>query len=299
MGRSSLALDCARATLGLVCVVFAGACASTTAAKPAAPTRPVRILEVPIPTPLGGAPLILSRVGDPEIQGMPPDKCSFWPILDTYRLIADPNRVCVSAELFRMNTESGALPISKLDLGLSSASQPPTYFEVTTAGMKNAGRCYGKDALRTTVWKYQFVGCTPNQGLVTEYTQTLLLQQKEGEELARWRFTDARAAPAAVVATRPQAQPQPAPSSGEFTPTPFPTQGAQPAPPPPPPPPPQPQPQPVAGPPPRPRPAAPQPSPQARQLYTQGAQLLAQRYYGDAMEKFSQCLDLEPGPAVG
>lgn len=250
-----------------------------------------KIDAVPTQSPLGGQPLHVSRHGDPDIEVMRPEKCSFWPILDQYKVTADGNRVCVSAELFMMSYESGPLPIEKIELGLSSGTQPPTFFDATAAGMAKVGRCYGSDAMRTGVWSFQFVGCTPNQGLVTEYTQNLSLRRKkglfagsEGTELARWTFTDARRAPAPVVAAAPAPAPRPEPQAqGQFQPAPFPQQGQPPPPPPPP----------------RPAPVAPQPSAQSRLLYQQGAQLLAGRNFADAMEKFSQCLDLEPQLAVG
>ena len=207
--------------------------------------------------PLGGRPLLASSAGSPDLLAMKKDTCSLWPILDTYKVTADQNRVCVSAELFLMSYESGPLPIASIEVSLAAVAGPPTVFPLAAAGLAKVGRCFGTDRLRTGLWSFQFVGCTPNAALVTASTPGLVLRRKkgllagsEGAELARWTFSDAKPAPFVAAPTAAVRPPLAVDS-------------------------------------------------QARALYGQGAQLLAQQRYPEALELFSQCLDHDPGLSQG
>lgn len=281
----------------ILCLLFAAGCATTGAPVKSTVGEPA--VAVVAANPLGGDALSAAVPGTPEVEALQKDACDLWPLFDTYRLTADPVQICVTAIMYLLSTEAGPLAVESIELGVSNVPSPPTIFRVASAGMHKVGRCYGADRLRTSVWSFQFVGCTPNESLVTERTRTLALRRQsglastDGAELARWTFS-AGAQPAVAAASPPAPAPAPGPApvpppasrgtTGGFESPPMVSADA---------------------PTPRPAPAAARPPPVAvppersRVLYEQGAQLLAAQRYGEALDRFSACLDLDPRLSQG
>ncbi len=154
--------------------------------------------------PLGGR----AKPRDPDLVQAKAANCRPWPLDEHVQVQVTAAQICIDEDVHVLSYESGALPMPRLPAELEASNGQSRKVELLSSSeMQKVGVCTGLDSMRTAVWVARYRACVPNDGLVTEATESLALKKPGGllsasYEQIKWGFAKTGAPPPASLRAR-------------------------------------------------------------------------------------------------
>jgi hypothetical protein len=160
-----------------------------------------RVVKNPI---VSGDPLLTASVAprsdtvrDAKSLWISAATCELWPIEDVVRVRVTDDRICVQTlrnEALPATQPFPASAIGSEAIALSSGVGSPKSLALSpdVGAPMQAAACHRPDGAVMEVWRVARVGCTDNDGFITDDTHQLTVNQGQADEI-RWVFQDPRA----------------------------------------------------------------------------------------------------------
>lgn len=152
--------------------------------------------------PLRGGPLSgRAKPRDPDLVHAKAANCRPWPLDEQVSVQVTAAQVCIDEDVHILSYESGAMPMPRLPAEIETSNGASRKVDLLSSSeMQKVGVCTGLDDMRTAVWVARYHACVPNDGLVTEATESLTLKKPGGllaasYEQIKWGFAKTGATP--------------------------------------------------------------------------------------------------------
>jgi hypothetical protein len=151
-----------------------------------------------VTNPLGEADPVLSAKLEPRSDTVREAKalwisaatCEQWPIEDVVQVKVTSGEICVKT--LRSEAVPAAQPLPQQGLAgesvaLTADGAPRSVALAPSGAPTPRSACHRPDGTAMEVWQVERIGCVPNDGLVTEATQSLSVNPGSPDEI-RWIF---------------------------------------------------------------------------------------------------------------